>query len=381
MGWFNWKAPHIGTELHGRDIGDGKDFDRLLAGTLRPAYNSLKMTLKLKAARPRVSRRDGMGGSDPSKVVVTAEKKYRISGHETFPCRYTWLPKAVRGLTENPKLFSDEEQAMVYLGVGKNMVRAIRFWAQAAGVAVPLKGGGYALTEFARALLGQGGLDPFLEDIRTLWLIHWKLATHVESPLLAWDYLLNRWQEPELVPSAALRALEKEAIRETEALSPVTVEQHFEAFLHTYVPTRGRKGEVQEDNLDCPLVEVELIVKVGDRELDRSSGKREPIYVFRRDEKPDITLELFAYCLHEFWQKRHRMESTLPLREVAHGHGSPGQIFKLPEEDMRIRVESLARGAFFSYIESANLQQIRRHDEKDSIELLKGIYSVELARA
>ena len=21
---------------------------------------------------------------------------YRISGHESFPCRYTWLPKAVR---------------------------------------------------------------------------------------------------------------------------------------------------------------------------------------------------------------------------------------------------------------------------------------------
>ena len=338
------------------------------------------MSPKRKTVRAELRRRNSMHVTDVPKTPTTTEKKYRISGHETFPCRYTWLPKAVRGLATKPKLFSDEEEAMVYLGVGKNMVRAIRFWAQAAGVAAPLKGGGYALTEFGRALLGQGGLDPFLEDIRTLWLIHWKFATHVENPLLAWDYLLNRWQEPELVPSAALKALQKEAMRETEALSPVTLEQHFETFLHTYVPTRGRKGEVQEDNLDCPLVEVELIVKVGDRELDRSSGKREPIYVFRRDEKPDITLELFAYCLHEFWQMRHRTESTLPLREVAHGHGSPGQIFKLPEEDIRIRVETLARqnAASFSYIESANLQQIRRHHEKESIELLNGIYSVEL---
>ena len=66
---------------------------------------------------------------------MIAEKHYRISGHESFPCRYTWLPKAVRGLADAPDLFSDEQQAMVKLGVGKNMVRAIRFWAQASGMA------------------------------------------------------------------------------------------------------------------------------------------------------------------------------------------------------------------------------------------------------
>ncbi len=97
------------------------------------------------------------------------EKTYRISGHETFPCRYTWLPKAVRGLHENPKLFSDEEDAMVTLGVGKNMVRSIRFWTQAAGMAaLGMKGGGHVLTQLGSILLGERGLDPFLEDIRTL---------------------------------------------------------------------------------------------------------------------------------------------------------------------------------------------------------------------
>ncbi len=152
---------------------------------------------------------------------MTAEGKYRISGHESFPCRYTWLPKAVRGLRENPKLFADEAEAMVDLGVGKNMVRSIRFWAQAAGVLIAEKGAGYSLTKLGLALLGPRGVDRFLEDIRTLWLIHWNLATGVENPLLAWDYLLNRWQDPELIPSVVLRALQKEVMRErTTALPP-----------------------------------------------------------------------------------------------------------------------------------------------------------------
>ena len=87
------------------------------------------------------------------------------------------------------------------------------------------------------------------------------------------------------------------------------------------------------------------------------------------------------YCLYDFWQKRHKSESTLPLRGIAHGHGSPGQIFKLPEEGIRTRVEDLARqtGGFFTHSESANLQQIHRQGERDGIELLREIYSVELA--
>jgi len=305
------------------------------------------------------------------------EKHYRISGHETFPFRYTWLPKAVRGLSKNPQLFSNEDQAMVDLGVGKNMVRALRFWAQAAGVVESsVKGKIPLLSPFGKTLLGEDGLDPFLEDIRTLWLIHWNLSTDVKNPLLAWDYLLNRWHEPELVPSAILKALHKEANRYDDNLSLVTVEQHFDTFLHTYVPTRGRKREVQEDNLDCPLVELELIIKVGERELNRSSGQREPIYAFRKDDKSDITLALFAYSLYDFWQKHHKTEATLPLREVAYGHGSPGQVFKLSEDEVRTRVEALPQQTegLITYTESASLQQLQRHGERNSIELLKEVY-------
>jgi Protein of unknown function (DUF4007) len=304
------------------------------------------------------------------------EKHYRISGHETFPCRYTWLPKAVRGVAKNPRLFVDEDQAMIDLGVGKNMVRAIRYWALATGVIEPtVKGKTYTASVFGAKLLGEDGLDPFLEDIRTLWLIHWKLATNVENPLLAWDYVLNRWHEPELVPSAVRAALHKEALHHAEGPSLVTVEQHLDTFLHTYIPTRGQKRDIPEDTLDCPLVELEFLVKVGERDLDHS-GRREAIYAFRRDEKPDITLALFVYCLHDFWQLRHRAEATLPFREVAYGHGSPGQVFKLSEDEVRARVEALAHhtGGAFTYTESASMRQIRRTGERDGLGFLTEIY-------
>jgi hypothetical protein len=289
---------------------------------------------------------------------------YKFSGHETFPCRYAWLPKAYLSLTDDQRIFTDEEEAMVSMGVGKNMVRAIRFWVQATGVAETAREGGYTITDFGRALLDREGFDPFLEDRRTLWLIHWQLSTHVEEPLFAWDFLLNRWPHPELSRTEALRAFDQEAKRLGRKLSSITLEQHFDTFLHTYVPTRSRKGEIQEDNLDCPLVELELIQKVGERDCGNGS-RREPIYVFRREPKPEITPGLFVYCLNDFWNKRRSAERTLTFRDVSVAHGSPGQVFKLPEWDVRERLERLENDSdrVFSYQESASLQQVMRMDQ------------------
>jgi hypothetical protein len=187
----------------------------------------------------------------------------RFSGHETFACRYAWLPKALQAIQSAPCVFANEDQAMVELGVGKNMVRAIRFWVEASGMAKPVKGG-LEPTALGRQIFAAKGLDPFMEDIQTLWLIHWNLSTQIDDPLFAWEFLFNRWQEPEFTESIVLKAFAKEAEGLSKKLSPVTLEQHLHVFLHTYVPTRGRKGDIAEDNLDCPLTELEMLTKVGE---------------------------------------------------------------------------------------------------------------------
>jgi len=289
----------------------------------------------------------------------------RYSGHETFPCRYAWLPKAFSAIEADRLAFFDEERAMIRLGVGKNMVRAIRFWMVEMSVAVKHGDGGYQPSDFAKAVLHRKkGIDPFLEDIRTLWLLHWKLATHsVDEPLFAWDFLINQWQFHEISRSAVLQAFRRAADKEARPPSDVTLEQHFDTFLHTYVPTRSRKGEIQEDNLDCPLVELEFINLVGERRID-GSGKREPIYAFRVEDKPDITPELFAYAIDDFWKQRRGTEKTLTFKDVTFGHGSPGQVFKLPEWSVRQRLELISSDSSgpFRYSESATQQQISRRD-------------------
>lgn len=284
---------------------------------------------------------------------------FRFSGHETFPFRYTWLPKAILHLNKNSSLFSDEDEAIACLGVGKNMVRAMRFWVEATGIVEPKSGGGLRPSGMGELFFNEDeGLDPFLEDIQTLWVLHWNISTQINAPLFAWEFLLNHWHDPEISERVILGAFQREAQKLSRPLSAVTLKQHFDIFLHTYVPTQGKKGEILEDNLDCPLTELELITVVGERETEER--KRELIYAFRREEKPDIKPEIFCWALNDFRMKRHPNEKTLSMRTIATGLGSPGQIFKIPEEDVRIRlgeIGSVTKGAL-RYQESTALPQV-----------------------
>ena len=300
--------------------------------------------------------------------------KYRFTGHETFPCRYPWLPKAVSALQERSGLFKDIDDAIVILGVGKQMARAIRFWVEAAKVVDKQEKGNFSVSPLGEKLLGTNGFDPYLEDIQTLWLIHWNFSTHPENPIFAWDFLMNRWQNPEIVPSRAVDAFKKEADSQGRQLSMVTLKQHFNIFMHTYVPTRGKKTDILEDNLDSPLTELDLIRKVGETVSD-GDGKREPVYVFNRDPKPQINQPLFFYCLNNFWETYLSAEQTVSFHDITSRHGSPGQVFKLPEQEIRTRLEEIEKftdGAM-SFRESANLRQVQKQKDIET-DLLDAIY-------
>jgi hypothetical protein len=128
--------------------------------------------------------------------------KYGFAGHETFPFRYTWLPKGIGCLLEHPDLFTQDD-ALVMLGVGKNMVRSIRHWCVALDVIEPEgRRGMMRPTGLGLSLFGDEGWDPYLEDTGTLWLLHWKLAGR-PRPASTWHLAFTRWSTERFVRDVA----------------------------------------------------------------------------------------------------------------------------------------------------------------------------------
>ncbi len=178
-------------------------------------------------------------------------------------------------------------------------------------------------------------------------------------------------------------AFEKETRRQERKLSRTTLNHHLDTFIHTYVPTSGAKPSVFEDGLDCPLVELNLILRVGDRISDADGARREPIYAFRREEKPDISPHLFAYCVADFAVRKHPDDATISFRELAIGRCSPGQVFKLPEVAVRTRLEHIGieTDGSLSFEESADIQQLTRRPNIRPLDMLPSIYRREIAHA
>ncbi|MEA5536670.1 DUF4007 family protein [Crocosphaera sp. XPORK-15E] len=93
-------------------------------------------------------------------------------------------------LLNTPGIFTDD-YAPVRLGVGKNMVKAIRYWCNAFKVLENDQP-----SNFGQQLLTDEGYDPFLENPASLWLLHWHLLKPT-CEAAAWYYTFNEFRAVE----------------------------------------------------------------------------------------------------------------------------------------------------------------------------------------
>lgn len=103
--------------------------------------------------------------------------KYTFSGHESFACKTLWLKKGY-DFTKNRNSYNAPD-AVVRLGVGKNMVASIRYWMRVFGLTQNDEPNSIADYIFD----AENGKDPFIEDLGTLWLLHFLLVSSGEATL------------------------------------------------------------------------------------------------------------------------------------------------------------------------------------------------------
>ena len=116
-------------------------------------------------------------------ALMSNNDKFSFSGHETFPCKTLWLIKGYDFISSRNNFASAE--SVVELGVGKNMVSSIRYWMKAFGLLKNDK-----LTDVSHFLLNEfDGRDRYLEDLGTLWLLHYLLVITGEATLYNWCFI------------------------------------------------------------------------------------------------------------------------------------------------------------------------------------------------
>lgn len=293
--------------------------------------------------------------------------QYSFSGHETFPFRYPWLKKGYDAVQKDVGVFVRDD-AITTLGVGKNMVRSIRHWCLAAGVLEENEGGGLKSSALGDLLLADDGLDPYLEDPATLWVLHWEIAS-CRGRAATWFWAFSHFHEPEFTREALFSALFKwTQTLPGKQVAESSLKRDVEVFLRTYVLSRQSRGDIAEDSIDCPLIELGLITQ--------PTGSQ--TYRFRRGPQQTLPDGILLYGVLSFWGAFAPNAETLAIQDIARQPGSPGRLFKIDESSLVERLENIEKltdGAL-SYGETAGLRQLyRRGDRLDPHTALADAYA------
>ena len=303
----------------------------------------------------------------------------KLSGHETFPLRYGWLKKAYDAVAEC-KVASDgstvfqRDDAIARFGVGRNMVSSMRHWSSVAGV---ISKDGRDTTPLGQFVFGENGIDPYMEDPVTSWLVHWNICSDWRHT--TWYWAFSHSPVLTLDRNALIRGIEKLAqTRPGSRASMSTIRNDVACFVRSYVSLPPSERTGYEDSLESPLTELGLIRPVGLRDGFR----------FVRGRKPTLGVGMVTYAVFNFW-KQHSKAQTISFEALAHAPGSPGRVFGLDENtlaDYLLEIED-ASGGLCRWSETAGLKQlilndegITRDDEENNCAILTQDYGRRLHR-
>ena len=270
------------------------------------------------------------------RLVEAAEPVF--ARHETFHPRYGWFRKAYAAVGLDPKIFIRKD-APVRLGVGKNMVRAIRFWGTAAKVIETSSGSSRSRsstmgrTFLGDKLFGKGGWDPYMEEPATLWLLHWLLLAP-PCHLPVWWLAFNEFHAVEFddgeVEQVVLTQLEVAAGWRMPHTS--SVRKDVRALLRTYTPAGLATRAKIDDILDCPLRELRLIGR------SEATGR----YRFATRATPSLPSAVVTFAALDYVARTNADAGTITISHLAQESGGPGKAFKLTERELLEAIGSVA---------------------------------------
>lgn len=291
--------------------------------------------------------------------------KVGFGRHETFPLRYSWLTKGIKALEDNPVIFKQPE-ATVVLGVGKNMVNAIRFWLLAARL-IETTEKGYEKTQLGASVFGHDGFDRYIEDEATIWLIHWLISSNPEQAT-AWFWFFNYFHKPEFETTEVAEALRNFVGQKvTGRCAPTTIDKDAAMLLRMYARARGNSRTPLEDMLDSPMVQLKLITQA-------STGRG---YTSAPAERNSLPSGIFGYAVNNLFDDLG--VSELPIEELMYskgGYAGPGAVFRLTENALLTKLEKLIHKlpGYFELRETAGIHQLYRLNEIDSMDFLEFHY-------
>ncbi|MGI9650190.1 DUF4007 family protein [Chryseobacterium sp. RLHN22] len=295
-----------------------------------------------------------------SEILTNKNIKLTFSGHETFHCRQLWLKKGY-DFVKNGNKFTDNE-SVVLLGVGKNMVSAIHFWMKAFGL-IDKDGN---ITKIADYIFSTEGKDPYLEDEATLWLLHFQLVTteHASTYSLVFNDL--RKEKIEFTKDNFLFFVERKFNEfGSSQFNKKTVSTDFDVLTKMYIRTTEQVKD-KEDTFSGLLTDLNLV---------QEEKKVNSLYSIPNEQRNNLPKEIILYSI----LNNEDFQNSISLNTLFQERNQAGAVFAITKSALMDKLESIVTDVAYkkygiTLSDHAGIKELQFTIKPDKFEILNHYY-------
>lgn len=286
--------------------------------------------------------------------------KLSFSGHETFACKQYWLKKGFDFVKEE-KSFRDPH-AVIDLGVGKNMVASIRFWMKAFGLTTEDDNP----NELAEYLFGENGKDVFLEDLGTLWLLHYQIVKTKKASIYSLVFNQLRRERLTFTKSQLMTFLKRKCEETNSVFNEKTVTNDIKVFLNNYTKNVASKKVDIEEDFSTLLLDLRLINHILD-----TSEEHTDIYEINFNMQDDLPAELFLFSILD----NPKYGNSISFKELSVDEDSPGIVFSINRDGIIEKIEQMVKlYPEITFSQTAGNQVLQFKSKPNKWEVLNNYY-------
>lgn len=292
--------------------------------------------------------------------------KFQFSGHDSFICKHFWLKKGFDFLVKEGNF--NNENAVIELGVGKNMVSAINYWLKAFGIIDSENN----LSSLANFLFDDKiGKDKYIENIGTIWLLHYQLVRTNKASL--YSLFFNEFNKKRIefskdqIVSFVKRKYDEQ---ELGGFNQNTVYNDVNVFVRNYHKPNLFDGKIDvEEDFSGLLMDLNLLSFMERKKDD--NDKTIEIYKVENGNRTDLPFEIVLLSIIE----NSNYGNSISFKELLHGKNSPGNIFCINEEGLFEKIKQITEQfSNIVYSESEGIQELQFKVKPNNWDILNGYY-------
>jgi len=272
-------------------------------------------------------------------------QKLVFSGHESFNCRPLWLKKGYDFIQKGLDFHQDD--AVVELGVGKNMVDSIKYWTKSFGLMSEEEN----LSNFANYIFGENGKDKYLEDPSTLWLLHYHLIKVDHASIYSLVFNDFRKHSQEFTKENLGRYLIRYSTEQNAPQSENTIERDIRVFIKNYGGPSNKAKDI-EDEFSNLFFELNLLEKI-DSKTFRIVNK----------ERKEIPYEVVLFLILDKYGDR----KSISFHNLLNEQNSVGNVLVMNEQGILNKIEEIVadyKTIIFSDVAGIKELQFKRKLDK-----------------